>query len=85
MGKKYPCPCCNFLTFDESTPGTDEMCPVCGWEDDEIQFNNPLSPEGMNTMSLAQAKNNYNKYGAASLELLAEVRKPYQDEIPFPR
>ena len=45
MSEKYPCPCCEYLTYDASPPGTDEMCPVCGWEDDEVQFKNPFSGE----------------------------------------
>ncbi|MEK7425862.1 MAG: CPCC family cysteine-rich protein [Actinomycetota bacterium] len=33
----YPCPCCGYLVFDEG-PGSYDICPVCGWEDDLSQL-----------------------------------------------
>ena len=82
MSEKYPCPCCEYLTYDASPPGTDEMCPVCGWEDDEVQFKNPFLESGVNGLSLDQARSNFLKIGVISENLLPEVRKPYEDEIP---
>jgi len=35
--ERHPCPCCGFRTLDEAPPGTDEICPVCGWQDDTVQ------------------------------------------------
>lgn len=34
---RYPCPCCGWIVFDEE-PGSYEICPVCGWEDDLSQL-----------------------------------------------
>ena len=38
-----------------------DICPVCGWEDDRVQDNNP-DVEGANPISLNKAKNNWKKY-----------------------
>ena|SRR5579871_5431367 len=52
---KYPCPCCGFLTFDEE-PGSYGICPVCDWEDDEVQLRHPNMPGGANHYSLWQGQ-----------------------------
>ena len=36
-----------------------EICPVCGWEDDDIQNDDPNFEGGANDMSLNQAKEAY--------------------------
>lgn len=38
LGVRHPCPCCDFLTLSEPPSGTFQLCPVCWWEDDNIQF-----------------------------------------------
>ncbi|MCJ7836795.1 hydrolase [Cuneatibacter sp. NSJ-177] len=53
---KYKCPCCGSLSLSEPPPGTFEICPICGWEDDEVQFNDPDYEGGANRLSLNQAK-----------------------------
>jgi anaerobic ribonucleoside-triphosphate reductase len=30
---RWPCPCCGYQVFT-GPPGSYEICPVCGWEDD---------------------------------------------------
>jgi rubredoxin len=40
MGR-YACSCCGYLTLDEQPPGTFDICPVCWWEDDPVQFDDP--------------------------------------------
>lgn len=54
--KKFKCPCCGNLTLNEEPPGTYDICDICGWEDDEIQFDNPDYEGGANTLSLNQAR-----------------------------
>ena len=50
-----PCPVCN-------TPnqfydiGSFDICSVCGWEDDEIQYDEPDLDDVSNPMSLNKAK-----------------------------
>ncbi len=78
----YPCPCCLYLTFDEEPPGTYEICPVCGWEDDEVQFNDPSFSGGANNVSLSNARANYKEFEACEQELVSTVRAPLEDEIP---
>jgi hypothetical protein len=53
----YPCPCCGYLTFDEPTPGTFQICEMCWWHDDD----HPSG--GANEMSLADAQRNVARYG----------------------
>lgn len=78
----YPCPCCGFLTLGETPPGTFEICPVCFWEDDNVQAKSPTFEGGANDVSLAQARSNFAKFGAISRDALKHVRKPLADEIP---
>ena len=82
MKQKYSCPCCEFLTLDAPPPGTYEICPVCAWEDDPVQFNDPDYIGGANQISLNQAKNNFIKTGAADAALRRKVRPPREEEKP---
>ena len=50
--KTFRCPCCGCLTLDEEPPGTFEICPVCWWEDDNVQFDDPSYRGGANTRQL---------------------------------
>lgn len=56
---KYECPCCGNKTLHEQPPGTFEICSICGWEDDDIQFKDPDFKGGANKMSLRQAQAAY--------------------------
>ncbi len=78
----YPCPCCEYLTFDEEPSGSFEICPVCYWEDDNVQNGAPSDAGGANGVSLNEAKVNFAKYGAIKKELAKEVRKPLLEECP---
>jgi hypothetical protein len=44
----FACPCCGYLTLDEEPPGTYEICVVCDWEDDAVQFDCPDFQRGAN-------------------------------------
>lgn len=78
----YACPCCGYLTLGEEPPGTFEICPVCGWEDDEVQFRDSAYGGGANSVSLDQARQNFAAFGAIDKESLSSVRKPRLEEIP---
>jgi hypothetical protein len=72
---EYPCPCCGFLVFEEP-PGSDDICPICFWEDDISQLRFPEMPVGANRVSLIEAQRNFQNLGASVIRLLPNVRKP---------
>ncbi len=81
MTEGFRCPCCMYRTLTEEPPGSHEICAVCGWQDDYVQFNDPDRPGGANKVSLNAARANYAKYGASD-ELSANfVRKPRPEEM----
>jgi hypothetical protein len=51
----YACVCCGYLTLSEP-PGSHEICPLCGWEDDVYQLRWPYRPGGANKSSLIAAQ-----------------------------
>jgi hypothetical protein len=79
--KKFLCPCCEHLTYNSEPPGTFEVCPVCYWEDDNVQYENPSFDGGANNVSLIKAKSNYKSFGAIEEKFINDVRKPNSDEI----
>ena len=80
MKEKYRCPCCNYRTLDDE-PGSFDICPVCYWEDDNIQRDDPDYRGGANDISLHEARENYKKIGAISIEFLEYVRNPLVEEM----
>lgn len=48
------CPVCGSYRFSEK--GAYEICPVCGWEDDPVQFKDPDYEGGANGKSLNEAR-----------------------------
>ena len=66
MTVKYPCPCCGYRTLTEEPPGTFEICPVCYWEDDYVQYNTPTLKGGANAESLEEARANFKEFHASS-------------------
>jgi len=79
---RYPCPCCGYLTLLEEPPGTFDICPVCGWEDDNVQFRNPDWAVGANKVSLNRARLNFRSLGYAAETAKHIVRPPTADELP---
>jgi Cysteine-rich CPCC len=51
----WPCPCCGYLVLAEP-PGSFEICPVCGWEDDDSQLRFAAAGGGANELSLLEAQ-----------------------------
>ncbi|WP_050435872.1 CPCC family cysteine-rich protein [Chondromyces crocatus] len=81
MKPRHACPCCQFITLTE-TPGSHEICPVCFWEDDMIQREDPTFEGGANRESLTMAQANVRAFGASSLAVLAHVRPHLPEEEP---
>lgn len=82
MNKGYPCACCGFLTMSDAERGTFEICPICFWEDDRVQFNDIDFTGGANEENLREARENFKKFGVSSLKFLKYIRAPLPDEIP---
>lgn len=59
MNDRTICPVCGKHHFEEED--FYEICPVCGWEDDGIQRDDPDYTGGANKMSLNQAKEAFAK------------------------
>lgn len=55
MNILFPCVCCGFRTLTEP-PGSHEVCPVCGWEDDVHQLRWPYRAGRHNASSLIDAQ-----------------------------
>lgn len=77
---KFKCPCCNYKTLGGKPPGTYDICPVCWWEDDPVQFDDPNYEGGANKVSLNQAKKNFVEFGASEKQFLVRARKPKKEE-----
>jgi hypothetical protein len=78
----FPCPCCGYFTIGQKPPGTFEICPVCFWEDDPVQFNDHDYDGAANTVSLKTAQANFREFGASERQFVHDVRTPMGDEIP---
>lgn len=48
------CACCNLYELPHGS--VFEICPVCGWEDDDLQNEQPDFEGGANELSLNQAR-----------------------------
>lgn len=77
---KHTCPCCGYKTLDEKPTGTYEICGICFWEDDEVQYRNPDYEGGANAVSLRQARGNFMKMGACDKDSLPFARKPNNED-----
>ncbi len=78
----FPCPCCGFLTMGEKDHLSYDICPVCAWEDDSIQFDDPDMRGGANSVSLNEARENFKKFKTHDPKCRVKVREPLPDEIP---
>lgn len=72
--KKHFCLCCGYNTLTKKPPQSEEICEICGWEDCVIQYLNPKSLSGLNPVSLEEAQQNFQDFGACCREMLREVR-----------
>ena len=79
---KFACACCEYLTLDEQPPGTFQICEVCFWEDDNVQFDDPDYRGGANEVSLNEARATFLRIGASEEQFLSKVRRPLPSELP---
>ena len=80
--RRFPCPCCGYLTLEEQPPGTFDICKVCRWEDDNVQFRDPDYAGGANVVSLNEARRNFRVYRVSDLRFKSRVREPLPEEQP---
>lgn len=81
----YTCPCCGYKTLEEKPPGTFEICSICFWEDDNVQFDDPDYKSGANDISLREAQKNFIKFGAKEKRVISYVRKPAKEDKKDPK
>jgi len=79
----YPCPCCGHQVFAEP-PGSDDICMICFWEDDAAQLRFPQLADATNIVCLAEAQQNYAKFGAIEERFAGDVRKPAAEDVVEP-
>lgn len=79
---KFACPCCVYLTLESEPPGSFALCPVCRWEDEPVQFDDPDQPGGANRVSLRQPRENFRRFGVCDADGRGHVRPPAADEMP---
>ena len=81
--KRYPCPCCGYRVFG-GAPGTEDVCPICGWRDDLMHLRFPQFNGMPNGISLIDAQLNYTLLGAKDAQSLKDVRtvKPDDERDP---
>jgi hypothetical protein len=77
---RFPCPCCGYPTLSEQPPGTFDICEVCGWEDDDLQYRKPSYEGGANGISLRQARANFEAIGSSDPSHRDRLRSPTDEE-----
>lgn len=75
------CPCCGYLTIDDSDEVIVDICEVCFWQYDEVCQENPDRVTGPNHVSLNTARKNYKLFGAVEERCIPWVRPPREDEL----
>lgn len=70
------CPCCGYRTLPEGRPGSYEVCPVCDWLDDPLQFGDEEFVSDTNHVTLAEARENVRKFGACEPDAAGETEDP---------
>ena len=77
---KYTCPCCGYIVFDDP-PGSNDICPICYWEDDISQLKFVKMSGGANNASLLDGQKNYIQFGASDENHVNDVRKPLESDL----
>ena len=82
MRGRRPCPCCLYWTLHDPFPGSYEICPICNWEDDGVQFRDPSAAGGANQPCLVDARRSFDATGSSEGRRQARCRAPTVDEGP---
>jgi len=76
------CHCCGFITLTTEHEGSFEICPICFWEDDLAQYEDPTYEGGANKPNLTQARANFAEFGACERAMLPHGRPARPEEFP---
>ena len=76
----FRCPCCGSRTL--TTPDAMELCPVCWWEDDGQDWEDAAAVHSTvnGELSLIEARQNFQRCGAAHPRFVRFVRKALPEE-----
>lgn len=77
--RMYPCPCCGYKTLPGR--GDYDLCPVCWWEDDDLE---PWEYSGPNTRTLVEAQQEYLSESRPYRHRPGKVRPPKRREARDP-
>ncbi|HTL83354.1 MAG TPA: CPCC family cysteine-rich protein [Bacteroidia bacterium] len=77
---KFKCDCCGYFTLPSNEVGYYQMCPVCYWEDDAAQANDPELKRGKNEISLNEARQNFKTMWAMDMRSTEYARDPLESE-----
>jgi hypothetical protein len=61
---------------------TFDICPVCYWQDDGVQLDDPTYAGGANQLSLEQARQHFAQHGTCEPGVQQHVRPAVADEVP---
>lgn len=71
------CPCCDYIALAER--GSYQICPVCFWEDDGQDIDEPDTPSGPNHgLTLRDGRRNFALSGACEPDMARHVLPPDQ-------
>lgn len=84
MEPLYSCPCCGYLTLIAPSPGSWLVCPICYWEDDLSQYEDPTLIHGANYHSLSVAQYNFTRIGTIDECYKNHVRTPTEKDLKDP-
>jgi hypothetical protein len=71
----YACACCGAMAL--ANCGYCEICPICGWQEDSVQNDDPDYAGGANWLSLNRAKENWKEHGVIMTEKDKQERKEF--------
>lgn len=75
------CPCCEIFDHGEKMGNTFLICPICNWEDDGVQLDNPDYEGGANDLSLNQAKEIFAREQACADNRIIFMSKPSEFDM----
>ena len=65
------CPCCDYVSLEERNNYL--ICPICFWEDDGVDIDDPDEHSGPNHMTLREGRRNFLLVGACNENVINDV------------